>query len=178
MPEAMRTCPECRTRVLPTAEGLCPACRKHRFGPTSDVRAAAAVKEATAREAKDLRAAVVLYWRTWKLAAFQWVLVGLYFGLGWVWPGPKPEADPGFSSARIAIVVAAVGVGVALFFTTRRLAEWLDPKGGTARPLASAIPGGNVVALLQFTKEIASEFEDRGLAVRGLGPRLRDLPPG
>ena len=31
MVESLRICPACNTRVLPTAEGMCPACRRHNF---------------------------------------------------------------------------------------------------------------------------------------------------
>ena len=39
-------------------------------------------------------------------------------------------------------------------------------------------PGGNVVALLKFTKEVAAEFENRVVVVKGLGPRLHGSAAG
>ena len=84
MPDGIRTCPVCRTRVLPTAGGKCPACRNYTFGPTSDVGAAEAAKAAEARAQADLYAAAVLYWRTWKLATSRHAVLPS----GW-----SPEVD-------------------------------------------------------------------------------------
>jgi hypothetical protein len=65
MLNVMRTCPECRTRVLPTADGVCPARRSHDFDasvPESAVRAQVATAIKTERLAGPRRAASD-YWR-------------------------------------------------------------------------------------------------------------------
>ena len=176
MPEAVRTCPVCLMKVLPTPDGRCPSCRNHTFGATSDALAAEAVKATRAKQLSELRRAAVLYWRTWKLVALQWALVAVYFGLEWIWPGDAAETDSGLRWAQIATEVSVVAVGMALFATTRELSRWLEPAGGPMRSVVSSIPGGNILAVLMFTKEVAREFENKGLVVLGLGPRLREIP--
>ena len=170
----LRTCPACLTKVLPTVEGMCPACRKHKFDLTSDSRAASAVKAAQSKSSTELYDAAVLYWRTWKLMGLQWFLVLLYFGLRTIWPG-NPDADPSLETIEFAVGVLALAAGVVLFVTTKRLGDWLDPEGGGKWATVSAIPGANLVALLRFTKEVATEFENRGVVIKGLGPRLTEL---
>jgi hypothetical protein len=174
MVEALRTCPACLTRVLPTPEGSCPACRKHKFDFTSDSRAAAAVKVAQVKSKADLYEAAVLYWRTWKLMGLQWSLTAVYFGLRAIWPG-DPSADASVDTIELVVGVLILAAGVVLFLTTKRLGEWLDPGGGAIWATVSAVPAANVLALLRFTKEVATEFENRGVVIRGLGPRLSDL---
>jgi hypothetical protein len=50
MPESMRDCPACHTRVLPTADQLCPACRRYSFG-VGGLIASALAKPASPRPA-------------------------------------------------------------------------------------------------------------------------------
>jgi len=174
MVEALRTCPACLTKVLPTPEGVCPACRKHKFDFTSDARAATAVRVAQVKSRADLHGAAVLYWRTWKLMGLQWCLVAAYFGLRAMWPG-DPSADASVDTIELVVGVLILAAGVVLFLTTKRLGEWLDPGGGAMWATVSAVPAANLFALLRFTKEVATEFENRGVVIRGLGPRLSDL---
>src|SRR5262245_37103421 len=136
----LRTCPACLTKVLPTAEGLCPACRKHKFDLTSDSRAASALKAAQLTSATELYDAAVLYWRTWKLMGLQWILVLTYFGLRAIWPG-NPDADAALQTIELVVGPLVLAAGIVLFVTTRRLGEWLDPGAGGRWATVSAIPG-------------------------------------
>src|SRR5262245_6887730 len=68
----MRTCPVCRTRVLPSPDDTCPACRSHKFDlsvPETEVRAAVASASKAQRELSLWQGARAFWLLQWAVVA-------------------------------------------------------------------------------------------------------------
>ena len=169
MATGLVTCPACGTRVLPTSENLCPACRKHTFSvdsssvsgelTTTNVASATTV----ARPTPDLRAVAQAHWQTVILAGclLASILARTYLRVNQPdrWALGRELHDLLKMWVSIGAIVSVVWMSAA----ARRLAR-----------LIGVASWFNVFVLL---KESMGYFEDRHIAVGFLGPRFKDLPP-
>lgn len=170
----MRTCPLCHTRVLPAANGTCPACRRDMAGATAEARPGSS--DGRPRGKIQLYDAAVLHWRLLGLVAVQIGLGVFTWGVRHFWPRGMTSAaeqrEWTLELLYLALLVGAVLIAVHLY----RLARWLGHSAPLLWALAVAVPCAGPIAVLLVTKEAASEFEERGLRIYLLGPRLRDIP--
>lgn len=161
MASGLVTCPNCGTRVLPTSDDSCPACRRYKF--RGDEAPAAALQiPAPARPAPDLRQAAVLHWQTV-------VLLGAFVGLLLARTYIRLTDRGTFAAAgmdrdllKMLVSVSMIAVIVLLGMSARKLgaviglSRWLNP--------------------FTLLKESMGYFEDHKVPVGFLGPRMRDVP--
>ena len=160
MPEVMRTCPLCHTRVLPTVDLKCPACRRYEFA-TGVGTVQPSGGPLSIRRVPNLYEGALLHWRLfWLIAA----LVGIVFLRTYIRLGnplfEEREVDPNLIRAALgaAGIVVALWIGVA----SRRLALWLG--------LSSWL---NCFIVL---KESAAFFQEKGIRSNFFGPYISAVP--
>ena len=168
MAPGLVTCPVCGTRVLPTSENRCPACRKHTFSADSSSGSgeppkASVVSPATVvRSTPDLRAVAQAHWQTVILAGcfLGSILARFYLRVSQPdrWAPDRELHDLMKMWVSIGAIVSVVWMSVA----ARRLAR-----------LIGVTSWLNVFVLL---KESMGYFEDRRINVGFFGPRFKDLP--
>ena len=160
MREAMRTCPLCHTRVLPTTDEKCPACRSYDFA-TGSGRAPIEGGPSSLRPAPNLYEGAVLHWRLfWLIAGLVGItFLRIYLRLG----NPlfdEREVDPNL--VRAAIGVAGVLVVLWIGATSFRLARWLGLS--------------HWVNFYGVLKESAAFFQEKGIRSNVFGPYLSTVP--
>ncbi len=155
MDGGLRECPQCGTRVLPTAEDVCPACRKHRFGPDGDQPEVAreSSSEAAVERCADLRRGARLYRNMLTLVAAQVVAVLVARAI-----------------EDLGAMLLVLGVSIATMITVYRLVGWLGSGTPLAWALGLAVPVVSVIILLVLTKRVVSEFERQGAKAGFFGP--------
>jgi hypothetical protein len=160
MPEVMRTCPLCHTRVLPTTDLKCPACRSYDFAigvgtvPSSG-------GPSSIRPAPNLYEGALLHWRLfWLIVA----LVGVVFLRMYIRLGnhliDEREVDPNL--VRATLGTAAVAVVIWIEVASRRLARWLGLS--------------NWLNFYKVLKESATFFQEKGIRSHFFGPYMSAVP--
>ncbi len=167
MVEGIRTCPACLMRVLPLADGMCPACRKFNFNESpSNEHTVQAARAAAQRSTNALLyRAATLHWR---LVGFLTAAVALTVARVYViHNGTAFLGDPPIDK-HLAAAVLAVAAIVAI------LAAWR-----TATALAQAIKlassGRRTPGILTVLKEAMAFFEENHVGTVFVGPSMRDL---
>jgi hypothetical protein len=90
MPESMRDCPACHTRVLPTVDQVCPACRRYSFAIGGLLPSAA---KPVVRPAVDTLNALIIVFGLFVALATVFNLVAAANGrLAASLPGPPPRS--------------------------------------------------------------------------------------
>jgi hypothetical protein len=159
MIDVMRTCPACGTRVLPSEDGQCPACRRHKFqaGDSEPPSGSRPVPRSP-----DLHDLGVLHWQVTLLLI---TLVGLVILNGAVRAIARPAiAGAGVDWRLLGAVLDASGILVFILYVL------------AARRLAQLIGVGNWHNVLSLLKQSTRYFEDHGVSVSSLGPRLASIP--
>lgn len=170
----MRTCPVCRTRVLPGRDDGCPACRRHKFDPaTPDAVVRANVAEATRAEREvsvweGARAFWLLQWAvagTVLLSLAELIMLERTDVRG-LWP----------AAATLAMAVAILGCAVAGLVGAYRIATWLRWGAPAVWAILAAIPYVGVVVLVVVSRTALGEFRSQGVPMRVFGPRIPARP--
>lgn len=156
----MLTCPLCHTRVLPTSDQKCPACRSHDFA-TGVGMVAASGGPSSLRPAPDLYQGALLHWRLfWLIAALVSVVsLRIYSRLG----NPlfdERTVDPNL--VRAVLGAAGIVVVIWLEVASRRLARWLGLS--------------NWINFYSVLKESAAFFQEKGIRSNVFGPYLSAVP--
>ena len=161
MPELMRTCPVCKTRVLPTTDGKCPACGRWNF--VTDVRTPVTGTDPyETRPEVDLYPGAKLHWRLFSLlvGVLVFMMAIAYIRIARREPGADREA---FDTAQRIISVPGGVVVSWMWLTSRQLARWLRLSGGWWNPFS-------------ILRESAGFFVDQGIRSNVLGPYPSAVP--
>lgn len=168
MAGGIRTCPNCLMRVVPLADGQCPACRRFNFkeSPSDERTVQAAQTAARASTRARIRRAALLHWQ-----AIGGLVVAVVLVVTRVYVGRLGSA--GFGDApldrsrvlRLLSIGAAVAAAFAWQRSTALATEIRLASGGTRNP-----------GLLGTLKASMGFFEDNHVPMGRFGPRMSELP--
>ena len=171
----MRTCPACRSRVLPNADDTCPACRKHKFDPNTPdavIRTAVAAASKGEQEEARWRGATAFWFLQWAVAGTVVLSVLSTFVFEWQPAG----AGLGYSLFRLLVAAAAVACAISGLVAAFRVAGWLQWGAPVVWAVLAAIPYVGVVVLIMLSRAALVEFKKQGLPMRLFGPRIPRRP--
>jgi hypothetical protein len=168
--DAMRTCPSCGTRVLPTGDNICPACREYDFGAATPVVAHAMAPPPLSDQAReDLRIAAILY-RQFLLCYAVMLLVQLVLAVG----GIRRN-----TAAETVCLVLLVAAAIANLTRAYPLAKRLGLPDPVFWIVGMLVPYIGALVFLGFLRRVIGRFRSQGLRVGLIGPdpeAIRALP--
>jgi hypothetical protein len=156
-------------KVFPLADGLCPACGQFNFKLTPvDPKAVAAAQAAASLAVRArVREADTLYWQlVWSVSALVALIVGgtyvRHYGTGFLGQPPPDKT-------LVTFIVGVAGV----------VAAWIAHRNAIELARTIQLVSGRTRTPGVFTvlKESMGFFEEHGVAVGRLGPRMRSFEP-
>jgi hypothetical protein len=177
MIQGMRTCPECRTRVLPNPDNTCPACRKHKFDASvseHQVRASIAIVKKAERAEHEhsvwrgARAFWLLQWTVGVTILLSTAKLTLLVGGG---------SSDGVGAAQSVLAIAALISGIAALVAAYRVASWLRWSFPAGWAVLAAVPYLGLMVLLIMSRTAITRLREHGVAVGWLGPEIPRRPP-
>lgn len=168
MTGGIRTCPNCLMRVVPLADGHCPACRRFNFkeSPSDERTVQAAQAAARASTRARIRRAALLHWQ-----AIGGLVVAVVLVVTRVYVGRLSSAgfvDAPLDRSRL-LRLLSIGAAVAAAFAWQR-------SSALASEIRLASGGARDPGLLSALKAAMVFFEDNHVPMGRFGPRMSQLP--